>query len=71
LKEARAGTKTADLCRQHGISDATFYNWKAAFAGLTVLDARRLKWLGQGNAKLKRLLVEAELDKAALNDCLK
>lgn len=70
LKEAEAGAKTVDLCRKHGISDATFYNWKAKYAGLTVSEARRLKELEQENAKLKRLLAEAELDKAALKDLL-
>ncbi len=77
LKEAEAGAKTKDLCRRHGISDATFYNWKATFynwkakyAGMTVSEARRLKELEQENAKLKRLLAEAELDKAALKDLL-
>lgn len=70
LKEAEAGAKTVDLCRQHGISDATFYKWKAKYAGLTVSEARRLKELEQENAKLKRLLAEAELDKAALKDLL-
>src|ERR1022692_423862 len=68
LKEAEAGAKTKDLCRQQGISEATFYNWKAKYAGMTVSEARRLKELEQENAKLKRLLAEAELDKAALKD---
>ncbi len=70
LKEAEAGAKTKDLCRRHGISDATFYNWKAKYAGMTVSEARRLKELEQENAKLKRLLADAELDKAALKDLL-
>jgi putative transposase len=70
LKEAEAGAKTQDLCRKHGISEATFYNWKAKYGGLTVSEARRLKALEQENAKLKRLLAEAELDKAALKDLL-
>lgn len=70
LKKAEAGAKTADLCRQHGISDATFYKWKAKYAGLTVSEARRLKELEQENTKLKKLLAEAELDKAALKDLL-
>lgn len=70
LKEAEAGAKTQDLCRKHGISEATFYNWKAKYGGLTVSEARRLKVLEQENAKLKRLLAEAELDKAALKDLL-
>lgn len=70
LKEAEAGAKTKDLCRRHGISEPTFYNWKAKFAGMTVSEARRLKDLEQENAKLKRLLADAELDKAALKDLL-
>jgi putative transposase len=70
LKEADAGAKTKDLCRRHGISEPTFYNWKAKNAGMTVSEARRLKELEQENAKLKRLLAEAELDKAALKDLL-
>lgn len=64
LKEAEAGAKTKELCRQHGISDATFYNWKAKYHGMTVSEARRLKELEAENSKLKRLLAEAELDKA-------
>jgi len=70
LKESEAGAKTKDLCRRHGISEPTFYNWKAKYAGMTVSEARRLKELEQENAKLKRLLAEAELDKAALKDLL-
>jgi len=70
LKEADAGAKTKELCRRHGISEATFYNWKAKYGGMTVAEARRLKELEQENAKLKRLLAEAELDKAALKDLL-
>ena len=70
LKEAEAGAKTKELCRRHGISEATFYNWKAKFAGMTVSEARRLKELEAENSKLKRLLADAELDKAALKDLL-
>lgn len=70
LKESEAGAKTKDLCRRHGISEPTFYNWKAKYAGMTVSEARRLKELEQENSKLKRLLAEAELDKAALKDLL-
>jgi len=70
LKEAEAGAKTKELCRKHGISDATFYNWKAKYAGMTVSEARRLKELESENAKLKKLLAEAELDKSALKDLL-
>jgi putative transposase len=68
LKEAEAGAKTRELCRRHGISEATFYNWKAKYGGMTVSEARRLRELEAENAKLKRLLAEAELDKAALKD---
>ena len=66
LKEAEAGAKTKDLCRKYGISAPTFYNWKAKYAGMTVSEAGRLKQLEAENTKLKRLLAEAELDKAAL-----
>lgn len=70
LKESEAGAKTPELCRKHGISEATFYNWKSKYGGMTVSDARRLKDLEAENSKLKRLLAEAELDKAALKDLL-
>ena len=70
LKEADAGAKTKDLCRRHRISDATFYNWQAKYAAMTVSEARRLRELEAENSKLKRLLAEAELDKAALKDLL-
>jgi putative transposase len=70
LKEADAGAKTKELCRRHGIAEATFYNWKAKYAGMTVSEARRLRELEAENSKLKRLLAEAELEKAALKDLL-
>jgi putative transposase len=70
LKEAEAGAKTKELCRKYGISEATFYNWKAKYSGMTVSDARRLRELEAENTKLKKLLAEAELDKAALKDLL-
>lgn len=70
LKEADAGAKTKELCRKYGISEQTFYNWKAKYAGMTVSEARRLKELESENTKLKKLLAEAELDKAALKDLL-
>ena len=70
LKESEAGAKTKDLCRRHGISEPTFYNWKAKYAGMTVSEARRLRELESENSKLKRLLADAELDKAALKDLL-
>lgn len=71
LKEHEAGAKTVDLCRKHGISDATFYNWKAKFGGMDVSDAKRLKSLESENAKLKKLLAEAELDKAMIKELLR
>ena len=68
LKEAEAGMKVAEIGRKYGISDATYYNWKAKFGGMTVSDAQRLKGLEAENGKLKRLLAEAMLDNAALKD---
>jgi putative transposase len=70
LREQEAGTKTADVCRRHGISEATFYAWKAKFGGLDVSEARRLKALEDENAKLKKLLADAMLDNVALKDLL-
>ena len=70
LKEAEAGAKVLELCRKHGISDATFYNWKAKYAGMTVADVRRLRELEGENAKLKRIVAEQVLDIAALKDLL-
>lgn len=68
LREQEAGLKTADLCRKHGISTATFYQWKAKYGGLDVSEARRLRMLTDENAKLKKLLAEAMLDNAMLKD---
>ena len=68
VKEQEAGLKTADVCRKHGISDATFYKWKARYGGLEVSEARRLKVLEDENARLKRLLADAMLDNAALKE---
>jgi len=70
LREHDAGVKTADLCRRHGISDATFYNWKAKYGGLTVSDAARLRALEDENRRLKKLLAESILDLSALKDLL-
>jgi len=70
LKEAEAGAKVLDLCRKHGISDATFYNWKAKYAGMTVAELRRLRELEGENAKLKRIVADLALDNAALKDLL-
>jgi putative transposase len=68
LREQEAGATTADVCRKHGISEATFYKWKAKFGGLEVSDAKRLKSLEDENGKLKKLLAEAMLDIAVLKD---
>lgn len=68
LREQEAGAKTADVCRKHGVSSATFYQWKAKYGGLEVSEARRLKVLSDENAKLKKLLAEAMLDNAMLKE---
>ena len=68
LKEGEAGMKVAELCRKHGISDATYYNWKSKLGGMSVSEAQRSKALEMENSKLKRLLADAHLDIAALKD---
>ena len=68
VKEQEAGVKTADVCRKHGISDATLSKWKAKYGGLELSEARRLKALEDENARLKRLLADAMLDNAALKE---
>jgi putative transposase len=68
LREQEAGGRTADVCRKHGVSGATFYKWKAKYGGLEVSDARRLKVLEIENSKLKKLLAEAMLDNVMLKD---
>ena len=68
LKEQEAGAKTADVCRKHGISSASFYKFKAKYGGMDVSDARRLKTLEDENARLKKLLAEQLLDNAILKD---
>ena len=68
LKEHEAGVSVADLCRKHGVSDASIYNWKARFGGMDVSEARLLKTLEDENTRLKRLLADAMLDNAALKD---
>jgi putative transposase len=70
LREQEAGATTAEVCPKHGISEATFYNWKGKYGGMDVSEARRLKALEDENAKLKRLLADAMLDNAALKDLL-
>jgi putative transposase len=70
LREQEAGASTADVCRKHGVSSATFYKWKAKYGGLDVSDAKRLKALADENAKLKRLLADAMLDNVGLKELL-
>lgn len=62
LKEADAGLATAELCRKHGISNPTYYNWKAKYGDMTVSDARRLKGLEEENRRLKKLVADQALD---------
>ena len=68
LREQEAGSSTADVCRKHGVSSATFYKWKSKYGGFEVPEARRLKLLTDENAKLKQLLAEAMLDNVMLKD---
>jgi putative transposase len=68
LKEQESGQRTADVCRRHGISEATFYKYKSKYGGLQVSDAKRLKALESENGQLKKLLAEAMLDNAVLKD---
>lgn len=70
LKEQESGVSVADLCRKHGVSDASIYKWKAKFGGMDVSGARRLRSLEDENAKLKRMLADAMLDNVALKDLL-
>jgi putative transposase len=68
LKEQEAGVSVSELCRKHGVSDASIYKWKAKYGGLEVSEAKRLKALEDENSKLKKLLAEAMLDNAMLKD---
>jgi putative transposase len=70
LKEHELGAATGDLCRKHGISQQTFYNWKSEYGGMNVSEARRLRELETENGKLKKLFADAMLDNAALKDLL-
>jgi len=70
LREAEAGAKVADLCRTYGISDATYYNWKAKYAGMTVSELRRLKSLEAENRRLKQIVAEQALDNRTLKELL-
>ena len=70
LKEGEAGTPVAELCRKHGMSDATYYNWKSKYSGMTVSDLKRLKSLEEENRRLKQIVAEQALDIRALKDLL-
>src|SRR3982750_22491 len=70
LKEHAAGLSAADVCRKHGISDATFYKWRSRFGGMEISDARKLKALEEENRKLKKLLAETMLDASTLKEML-
>lgn len=71
LRQAENGTTVEEVCRKLGVSEATFYRWKQQFAGMGVVEIRRLKQLEEENAKLKRLVADLSLDKAMLQDVLR
>jgi len=70
LKQAEAGMKTAEICRQQGISSATYYKWKAKYGGLEVSEARRLRQLEDENRRLKQIVADLALDNQALKTVL-
>ena len=70
LKEAESGTKVAELCRRHGISDATFYTWRSKYGGLEISEMRRLRQLEEENRRLKSIVADQALDIRALKDVL-
>ena len=70
LKEGEAGAKVSDICRKYGMSDATYYNWKAKYAGLTVSELKKLKALEEENRRLKQIVGEQALDIQALKELL-
>jgi putative transposase len=70
LKEGEAGASVTDLCRKYGMSDATFYNWKAKYSGMTVSDLKKLKALEEENRRLKQIVADQALDIRALKDLL-
>lgn len=70
LKQAQAGMKIVDLCRQHGISDVTFYNWRSKYGGMEVSETKRLKALEKENKQLKQMLADAMLENRAIKDVL-
>ena len=68
LKEADAGMKVSDVCRQHGISSATYYNWKSKYGGMEASEMKRMRELEEENAKLKRLFADVSLESQAMKD---
>ncbi|OGS39734.1 MAG: transposase [Elusimicrobia bacterium RIFOXYD2_FULL_34_30] len=70
LKEAEAGIKIDELCRKYGVSDATYYNWKAKYGGLSISEAKRLKSLEDENRRLKHIVADLTLDNAALKSVI-
>lgn len=70
LKQVEAGRTVTEVCREHGVSESSFYKWKSKYGGLEVNEARRLKSLEDENARLKRLLADSMLDNAALKEAL-
>ena len=70
MKEHQAGQSAAELCRKHGISDATFYKWRSKYGGMEVSDAKKLKSLEDENRRLKKLLAEQMLDNSTLKEML-
>lgn len=68
LKEADAGRKVSDVCRQHGISSATYYNWKSKYGGMEASEMKRMRELEEENAKLKRLFADVSLENQAMKD---
>jgi putative transposase len=70
LREAEAGASVGDLCRKYGISNATYYNWKAKYAGLTLSELKRLKALEEENRRLKQIVADQTLDNRALKELL-
>ena len=70
LKESEAGAKTGELCRQHGISDATFYKWKAKYAGMEASDLKKMRTLEDENRRLKHMVADLSLDNQALKAVL-
>ena len=71
LKQAEAGVKTSEICREHGISEQTFYNWKRKYGGMGISELRRLRLLEEENRKLKQLVADLTLDKHILQEVVK